>query len=48
MACSAMSSSLLKHIKNLLAMEWTVEISHTYYKTNKCVDVLANIRCSVL
>jgi ribonuclease HI len=44
---SAMGSSLLKHIKNLLAMDWIVEISHTYREANKCADVLANIGCSL-
>jgi L1 cell adhesion molecule like protein len=44
---STMGSSLLKHIKKLLAMDWIIDISHTYREANKCVDALANIGCSL-
>ncbi|GAU50453.1 hypothetical protein TSUD_373190 [Trifolium subterraneum] len=43
---SAMGSSLLKHIKNLLALDWMVEISHSYREANKRADARANIGCS--
>jgi hypothetical protein len=42
-----MGNSLLKHIMSLLAMDWTVEISHMYHEANKCADALANIGYSL-
>jgi hypothetical protein len=33
---SVMSYSLLQRIRTLLAIDWTVEIMHTYREANKC------------
>jgi ribonuclease HI len=37
--------SLLKRIKQLMAKDWRVEVSHIYREANKCADAMANIGC---
>jgi ribonuclease HI len=44
---SVMGYSLLKRIRTLLAMDWTVEITHMYCEANKCADGMANLGCSL-
>jgi hypothetical protein len=43
---SMMSYSLLQRIRTLLAIDWTVEIMHTYREANKCADGITNLGCS--
>jgi hypothetical protein len=38
---------LLKRIRALLAMNWTVEITYIYREANKCADGMSNLRCSL-
>jgi hypothetical protein len=40
---SASGSALARHIWRLMAMEWEVEVYHTYREANKCADALANM-----
>jgi hypothetical protein len=44
---SVMSYFLLKRIRTLLAMDWTVEVTHMYCEANKCADGMANLGCSL-
>lgn len=37
--------SLVRRIKDLLKLDWSVRISHVYCETNRYVDVLANLGC---
>jgi ribonuclease HI len=37
--------SLLKRIKQLMAKDWRVEVSHIYREANKYADAMANIGC---
>jgi hypothetical protein len=39
--------AILKKIRDMLALDWIVEISHEYREANKCADALANIGCSL-
>jgi ribonuclease HI len=46
--CGATSSScwsLVCRIRQLLERDWKIKIQHSYRETNKCVDMLANIKC---
>ncbi|KAK2365828.1 heat shock 70 kDa protein [Trifolium repens] len=44
---SVMGYSLLQRIRNLLSMDWTVEMKHTYREANKCADGMANLGCTL-
>jgi hypothetical protein len=39
--------TILKKIRDKLALDWNVEISHKYRGANKCTGTLANIGCSL-
>lgn len=39
-------AQLLCKIKELLRMDWHVDISHVYREANKCADLLASLGCS--
>jgi len=41
----ASGRSLVQKIRQLLQMEREVKVKHSYRKTNRCADALANIRC---
>jgi ribonuclease HI len=44
---SVMGYSLLQRIRNLLSMDWTVEMKHTYREANKCAHGMTNLGCTL-
>jgi ribonuclease HI len=43
---SLKGSSLIKRICQLLAKDWSVDITHIYREANKCADAMANLGCA--
>jgi ribonuclease HI len=43
---SPKGSSLIKRICQLLAKDWSVDITHIYREANKCADAMANLGCA--
>jgi ribonuclease HI len=42
---SAAGSVLVEQISKMMALDWEVEVRHTYREANKCADALANYGC---
>ncbi|MCH88324.1 ribonuclease H, partial [Trifolium medium] len=45
--CKVILVLLAKQIWRLLALDWIVEIEHSYREAKMCADALANIGCSL-
>jgi ribonuclease HI len=43
----SLGDSLVMRIRRLMELDWEVVIKHSYWKANKCADVLANIGCNL-
>jgi ribonuclease HI len=37
--------SIIKKIRSLLSLDWSVKICHIYREANRCADMLANMGC---
>jgi ribonuclease HI len=44
---SIMGHSLVKHIRQLMCLDWEVTVSHAFRESNYCADALANYGCSL-
>ncbi|GAU36430.1 hypothetical protein TSUD_19650 [Trifolium subterraneum] len=44
---SSIGKSLVKQIRRSLELDWDIKIVHVYRESNKCVDALANIGCTL-
>ncbi|PNY05004.1 ethylene responsive transcription factor 1b [Trifolium pratense] len=44
---SSQGSALARQIWRMMAMNWEVEVHHTYREANRCADALANMGCNL-
>jgi hypothetical protein len=45
MSHSTAGNVLVEQILKMMALDWEVEVRHTYCEANKCADALANYGC---